>query len=172
MSCDLKPLTTHLAPFTNQSRLSFFYPSTVLKFIGINPETLYTKDVPTIRGNSMSFKKSVVIFGRSLNLVGIGACLKREEGLDVFEIDPQDPGARQRLEALEPEVILFDLADPPNDLDLAFFRRKPGLILIGVDPSSDEVLFLKGQRSKVVTAGELTKLIANHNDDKFVKKRD
>ena len=112
----------------------------------------------------MSFKKSVVIFGRSLTLAGMGACLKQEEGLDVFEIDPQDSDARQRLEALEPVVILFDLSDPPNDLDLAFFRSKPGLLLIGVDPSSDEVLFLKGQRSKVVTAGELSQLILNHSE--------
>ena len=120
----------------------------------------------------MSSVKSVVIFGKSLNLAGIGACLKKKQELEVFEINPQDPDARECLEELTPEVILFELSDPPNDLDMAFLRSKPGLLLIGVDPSSDEVLFLKGQRSKVVTAGELTKLIANHTDDKFVKKRD
>ena len=119
----------------------------------------------------MSFKKSVVIFGRSLNLAGIGTCLKREEGLEVYEIDPQNPGARQQLEDLTPAVILFDMSDPPNDLDMAFLRSKPGLLVIGVDPSSDEVLFLKGQCSRVVTAGELSKLIANQTGESKEEKR-
>ncbi|MDF1519775.1 MAG: hypothetical protein P1P73_04770 [Brevefilum sp.] len=88
----------------------------------------------------MSFKKSVVIFGRSLYLAGIGACLKREHGLDVCEIDPQDPVARQSLEAMTPAVILFDLSDPPGDLDMGLLKQQP---------------------SKVVTVEELSKLNAN-----------
>lgn len=113
----------------------------------------------------MLFKKCVVIFGRSLNLAGIGACLKHEEDLVIFEIDPQDPDARQQLEDLTPEVILFDLTDPPNELDMALLRNKPGLLLIGVDPSNDEVLFLKGHSSRVVTAVELSQLISNKTDN-------
>lgn len=117
----------------------------------------------------MSFKKTVLIYGKSLNLAGIGACLKHEEGLDVYEIDPRDTGARQRLEELTPGVILFDLSDPPNDLDMAFFHSKPGLLLIGVDPSSDDVLILTGKRSRVVTAGELSNLISNKTDTNVKK---
>ena len=109
----------------------------------------------------MSCKNSVLIYGRSLNLAGMGACLKHVEGLDVLEIDPSDPDARLRLEVLTPEVILFDLADPPNDLDLAFFRRIPGLLLIGVDPSSDDVLILKGQCSKAMSVNALSQLITS-----------
>ena len=112
----------------------------------------------------MSFKKCVLIFGRSLNLAGIGACLKHVEGLDVLEIDPREPDARQRLEALTPEVILFDLLDPPNDLDMALLCSKPGLLLIGVDPSTDKVLILKGQCSSVMTVNELSQLISNQTD--------
>ena len=112
----------------------------------------------------MSSVKSIVIFGRSLNLAGIGACLKKKQELDVLEIDPQDPDARKRLEEVTADVILFDLLDPPNDLDMALLRSKPGLLLIGVDPSSDEVLILKGQCSRVMTAGELSQLISNQTD--------
>lgn len=112
----------------------------------------------------MSFKICVLVYGRSLNLAGIGACLKLEEGLDVFEINPQDPDARQQLEDLTPEVILFDLTDPLNELDMALLRSKPDLLMIGVDPSNDEVLFLKGHSSRVATAGELSKLITNQTE--------
>ena len=105
--------------------------------------------------------KSVLIFGKSLSLAGIGACLKLEKGLNVEFVDPQDPVVRQRLEEVNPDVILFDLGDPPNDLDLTLLHTKPGLLLLGVDPSSDEVFVLKGLHNRVVTASELSKLIVN-----------
>ena len=119
----------------------------------------------------MSDKKCVLICGKSLNLAGLAACLGLDESLDVVFIDLQDLNARARLEDPGTEAILFDLTDPPVDLDVKLLRQRPGLLLIGVDPSSDEVFVLKGQRSKVVTAGELTKLIANHTDDTKEKKR-
>jgi len=112
----------------------------------------------------MSFKISVLIFGRSLNLAGIGACLKLEKGLDVVVVDPQSSFAKQLLAEANPEVILFDLSDPPNDLDMGLLRKRPDLLLIGVDPSSDEVLVFRGQRSRVVTAEELSHLISNQTD--------
>ncbi len=99
-------------------------------------------------------------------------CLGLDDSLDVVFIDPQDLNDRQSLAESGPEAIIFDLTNPPIDLDMDLLRPRPGLLLIGVDPSSDEVFVLKGQRSKVVTAYELTKLIANHADDKWVKKRD
>ena len=108
----------------------------------------------------MTFNNSVLIYGRSLNLAGIGVCLRNLEGLEVLEIDPSDPDARQCLEALTSEVILFDLTDPPRDLDLAFLRNKPGLLLIGVDPSSDEVLILKDQFGREMSTDALNQLIS------------
>lgn len=114
----------------------------------------------------MPDKKCVLICGKSLNLAGIASSLGHDESLNVVFIDPQDSNTRGRLEDPGTEAILFDLTDPPGDLDVNLLRQRPGLLLIGVDPSSDEVFVLRGQRSKVVTAGELTKLIANHTDDK------
>jgi hypothetical protein len=72
---------------------------------------------------------------------------------------------RQRqavLDAFNPETIIYDLTDPPPDIDLALLGDRPGTQLIGVDPSSDEVLVLTGKRSRAVTMGELTALVAGH----------
>jgi len=120
----------------------------------------------------MQVKKSVLIYGRSLSLAGIFACLELDEDLEVKSIDPHDSLAKQSLDEFNPETILFDLNDPPNDLDMDLLQQRSGLLLIGVDPSSDEVFVLKGHHNRVVTAGELTQLIANHTDDKLVKKWD
>ena len=104
---------------------------------------------------------SVLIFGKSLCLTGIGACLKLEKGLHVKLIDPEDPRAVQCLPEVNPDVILFDLGDPPDELDLRLLRKQPDWVLIGVAPSSDDLLMIKGQSNLVMRSGELSKLITN-----------
>lgn len=106
----------------------------------------------------MSEKKKVLIYGRSLNLEGIGVSLKLDGNLDVIVIEP---GEQKYLEDLKPEVVLFDLADPPEELNLALLRKQPGVLLIGVEPCSDEVLVLTGKRSKVVSVCELVNLVSS-----------
>jgi len=66
------------------------------------------------------------------------------------------------LDAFNPETIIYDLTDPPEDIDLALLGDRPGTQLIGVDPSSDDVLVLTGKRSRAVTMGELAALVAGH----------
>jgi hypothetical protein len=109
-------------------------------------------------------KKGVLIFGKSLSLAGIGACLKLDKGLNVEFVDPQDLHALQCLADMNLDTILFDSGNPPNDLDLRLLRKQPDLLLIGLDPSSDEVLILKGQCSRVMSTGELSQLILNQTD--------
>jgi hypothetical protein len=109
-------------------------------------------------------KKGVLIFGKSLSLAGIGACLKLEKGLNVEFVDPQDLHALQCLADMNLDTILFDSGNPPNDLDLRLLRKQPDLLLIGLDPSRDEVLILKGQSSRGMTTGESSKLISNQTE--------
>ena len=110
----------------------------------------------------MAVGKCVLVYGRCLNLAGVAACLKLDAGLDVHLADPHAHNAREVLDAYDPETIIYDLTDPPTDLDLALLGDRPGTQLIGVDPSSDDVLVLTGKRSRVVTAGELAALVAGH----------
>lgn len=108
----------------------------------------------------MAVQKCVLVYGRCLNLAGVAACLKLDESLDVHLVDPLEHSARELLETFIPETIIYDLTDPPTDLDLALLGDRPGTQLIGVDPSSDDVLVLTGKRSRAVTAGELAQLVS------------
>jgi hypothetical protein len=108
----------------------------------------------------MSEKKCVLVYGRCLNLSGVAACLKLEAGLDVHLADPHQCNARKVLDAFNPKAIIYDLTDPPTDLDLALLRDRPGTQLIGVDPSSNDVLVLTGKRNRAVTMGELAQLVS------------
>lgn len=115
----------------------------------------------------MSVKKKVLIYGRSLNLEGIGVSLKLDGNLDVIVIEL---GEQNCLENLNPEVILFDLAEPPKELNLALLRKQPGVLLIGVEPSSNEVLVLSGQRNRVLSTDELVQLISYRSEETRDKK--
>jgi hypothetical protein len=115
----------------------------------------------------MLAQKSVLVYGKSLNLAGIVACLKGDADLDVHFIDPYQLNTREVLKNLEPETVIYDLTDPPADLDISLLGERPGLLLVGVDPSSNEVLVLTGKRNRVVTASELTHLVSHHKAQIF-----
>jgi hypothetical protein len=117
----------------------------------------------------MAVQKCVLVYGRCLNLAGVAACLKVDAGLDVHLADPQLCSAREVLEAFTPQTIIYDLTDPPADIDLALLGDRPGTQLIGVDPSSDDVLVLTGKRSRAVTMGELAALVAGHGGRKLAQ---
>ena len=112
----------------------------------------------------MAVNKCVLVYGRCMNLAGVAACLKLDADLDVHLVDPDQCSARAVLDAFTPQTIIYDLTDPPADLDLALLGDRPGTQLIGVDPSSDDVLVLTGKRSRAVTMGELAALVAGYGE--------
>ena len=93
-------------------------------------------------------------------MAGIAASLKAEASLEILCVDPQNPTARQSLNELDPHAIIFDRSDPNTALDLALLREQPGLLLVGVDPSSDDALVLSGQLTRVLSGKELARLVS------------
>lgn len=107
----------------------------------------------------MEKRKLVIVYGNSLTMAGIAASLKADDSLDVVCSEVQPSVFRQNLAGLEPATILFDLTNPPSELDLVLLCDRPELLLIGVDPSSDEVLVLSGRLHKVVSGRELAGIV-------------
>ena len=63
--------------------------------------------------------------------------------------------------------IAFDLIDPPPCLDVALMYEQPGLLLIGVDSSSNELLILSGRPQQAMSVSDLVAVIdqeRNHPD--------
>lgn len=101
----------------------------------------------------------VVVYGTSLNMAGIAASLKADSSLDVMHLDPRLPSARQRLNEFDPAVIAFDLNDPDPGLDIMLLRERPGLLLVGVDPGSNELLVLSGHPVQALHVADLVEVI-------------
>jgi hypothetical protein len=110
----------------------------------------------------MQKRTRVVVYGSSLNMAGVAASLKADTSMEVVCVDPRSAAARQRLNELNPSAITFDLSDPQSSLDVKLLSEQPGLLLIGVDPSSDDVLVLSGQIATVLSGRQLAGLVSEH----------
>ena len=118
-------------------------------------------------GERNRMTKTVVLFGSSLAVSSIGASLQGCAGLWVLAVDSEASaaglrGAAQRLAALRPDVVLFDLAAVPSDFAIGLWRAQPGTLLIGVDLLADRALVLSGQPARAHTTQDLLQVIQQH----------
>jgi hypothetical protein len=90
----------------------------------------------------------VVLYGNSVFLAGIRADLMERTPLELLTIEADSPDAAGLIARLRPAAFLFDLAAAQPDFAVALLREQPDLLLIGVDPSRDEVLVLSGHATQ------------------------
>ena len=107
----------------------------------------------------MEKRPRVVVYGSSLQMAVVAASLKAEQSLEVVCVDPHSPTARQSLGELSPAAIVFDLTDPATSVDVSLLREKPGILLIGIDLESDEILVLSGHSRRALSVSDLVHVI-------------
>jgi hypothetical protein len=92
-------------------------------------------------------------------MAGITTSLKEDQSLEVVCINPRSPTAQQSINELNPAAIAFDLSDPSIGVDVTLLSRMPGIVLIGVDPESDEILVLSGRPKQAQSVSDLVHVI-------------
>jgi len=107
----------------------------------------------------MEKRKRVAVYGTSLNMAGIVASLNADTTLEVLCASLDSPNARQSPDENDLAAIVFDLSDPPLLLDVTLLRDRPGLLLIGVDPSRDEMLVLSSHPEQALSMADLVSVI-------------
>ncbi len=107
--------------------------------------------------------QTVLLYGNSLAVSTIGASLEACPDLQVLPLDPAQADFTRRLEELQPGIVIFDLAAAYPNFAIDLWRAHPGLLLIGVDPSSDEMLVLSGCPQPVLDVHDLLNLIHDHS---------
>jgi hypothetical protein len=109
----------------------------------------------------MANTRTVVLYGNSLVVSSVGASLRDRAGLELVRLDAGVPDAAQRLEALRPDVVLFDLATAQPDFAVTLLKEHTKLLLIGVDLTNARMLVLSGHESNVLTVDDLLHVIAD-----------
>jgi hypothetical protein len=107
----------------------------------------------------MSADSCLILYGNSVILAGIATGLQRHHPFDVITLEPGCPDAAERISGLDPRAVLFDLAAAPPESVLSLMRERPGLLLLGVDPSSDRMLVLSGRQEPAAAPADLLEVI-------------
>ncbi len=103
--------------------------------------------------------QKVVLYGSDLVVSTVGANLRGRAEFQILQIDPLLPDAVQRLDAAQPDVVLFDLSGAQPDFTITALRKNPGVLLIGVDLGTGRMLVMSGEESQLLTTDDLVRIM-------------
>lgn len=103
--------------------------------------------------------RTVALYGNSLVISSIGASLQGRAGLEIKCVDATLPDAASWLAALQPDVVIFDLAVAQPEFAIALWKARPRLLLIGVNLTNGHAFVLSGQTSRLLTMDDLLQVI-------------
>jgi len=103
----------------------------------------------------------LLFYGDSIFLAGLKAELETAvTPLHLLTLPTDDPDPLQAIHDYHPQALLFDLCAPDQpDFAISLLRQQPDLLLIGLDPSRDDLLVLSGQLPQIAHIKELINLI-------------
>ena len=104
----------------------------------------------------MDSQHKVLFYGNSLVLAGVQATFEAFPGFETIALDKPIP--QPELLVLNPRVVVFDMGASESEFLLAQMQELPGLLLIGFDPESHEVL-LTGQAACSISLQQITQIV-------------
>jgi hypothetical protein len=113
----------------------------------------------------MDSQHKILFYGNSLVLAGVRATFKGYPGFETIALDQPTPQAE--LLVLNPTVVVFDMGALESEFLLAQMQELPGVLLIGIDPESHEVL-LTGQAVCSISLDQITQIVRELSGPKVV----
>lgn len=114
----------------------------------------------------MSEDSCLVLYGNSVFLGGIKAELQHNTAFKLITVEVGDPGVTEMIRACNPRAVLFDLSADQPDFSVTLLREQTDLLLIGVDPSSDDILVLSSQPVQALSLADLFNVIFHKRSEK------
>lgn len=104
----------------------------------------------------MDNQHKILFYGNSLVLAGVQETFNSYAGFETVSLDKLT--SQEDLLVLKPTVVVFDMGDLDSEFLLAQMQQLPGLLLIGVDRESHEVL-LTGQATCLISLEQITHIV-------------
>jgi len=102
----------------------------------------------------MDIKRRICLYGNSVILGAVGTSLRRFSHFEVTTLALI--AETQELEALKPDVVIFDLEATHPEAAFSLLDNCPTLLLIGVSPDKNQIQMWAGrQLSDLSTQGLL-----------------
>jgi len=93
------------------------------------------------------FKRTVLLYGESLLLPLVAACLKKSPALHVTKATTWRQASKLVAEAV-PDVLIFDASDAHRSDVLLLLVKNPHLLLIGLDVERNQAVLFGGQEAR------------------------
>ena len=93
----------------------------------------------------MDERQLIVLYGDTLLIDGVEACLAGKHELDVIRVNATLANVGQRLQAIAPDLVIFDVGTPVPELSkliVPLLQKQPGIPFIGLDADNSEVISL------------------------------
>ncbi len=124
---------------------------------------------PPARSNRPRTVLTVVLYGNSLALSGVGASLEGHPGLDLVRVEAGDASA-ETLHEIQADVVVFDLATAQPDVVKLWKLDRP-VLPIGVDLLKHQVVVFSGKASRALTTDDLVRVIESRMGPKAGRER-
>ncbi len=105
----------------------------------------------------------VLLYGNSVFLAGIKAQLDDYPALDLVMVDAGCEDVMRQVRERQPRALLFDVTISQLDLAVPLLREQAGLLLIGVDASSDKMVVVSSRPAEALSADDLVNVICQND---------
>lgn len=93
----------------------------------------------------MKIRQQILLYGNSVILGSIGACLQRCSQFEVTTLASPTQEV-QKLETLKPDILLFDLETIHTEPVFSALKTNPSLLLIGISSDINLVKIWSGRQ--------------------------
>ena len=107
----------------------------------------------------MGEQRLVALYGDNLLMDTVEASLAGDKGLGLIRIHTTVNDVAERLKALSPNLVIFDMNDPNSWFVFSLLRERPGTPLLCVDITQSKVIALNCQQFTALTADDLAEVI-------------
>lgn len=114
----------------------------------------------------MRGQRRILLYGNSLVLDGIATSLLAQRQFEVVRL-PQPLLTTSDVEALAPDVIIFDAETPGSARVFSALEGRPHLLLLGVSPDKNIVRLWSGQEHRELSIRGLAALIEADPHSRF-----
>jgi hypothetical protein len=113
---------------------------------------------------SVKPSRRILLYGNSVILGAIGASLRCLSQFEVIAL-VKPLQEMQKLDAVNPDILLFDLETTNTEAVFSMLETNPNLLLIGISPDTNLVKIWSGRQVRELSTQDLLELIkreANH----------
>ena len=106
----------------------------------------------------MEISRRIFLYGNSVILGTLGTSLRRNPQFEVTTLAPPLPRGSE-LQALNPDVVVFDLESARPESAFSLLETSPKLLLIGISPDKNLVKVWSGRQLRELSTQDLIAVI-------------